>query len=365
MKRSIISLISILILATSCNGQTNSQKIRPEKPMESLLKGDTVSEMSENIMVIYQDKKNNYWFGSWLDGLYKYDGKIIIHFTTENGLPSNRIEEIKEDELGNVFINTGKGIIKYSENRFIPLKETIGNLGVWVLTPNDLWFKNVTNGQYFYRFDGAMLHKLKLPNIKMGEEWIKNHPDSPLSFYTVYCTYKDSKGNIWFGTSFAGVFRYNGKSFDWITESDVNEMHNGPANGVRSIIEDKDGYFWFNTEYKYNIYNNPSSSKSNKDNTSFYDRIKNIGCLDGKKDGDLNEYLSIVKDDKGNLWIANYLGGVWKVEDEKIKHYPIQVNHKNVPIFYLFKDNKGEIWLGTEKNGVFRFNGREFEKFKF
>jgi len=363
MKIMTLLLLTFNLFFSSCGETPKTNKEIQSTSVDSITICDTVSQLGNNIMVIYQDKKNNYWFGSWQDGLFKYDGNSIVHFSTEHGLPSNRVEEIKGDELGNVYINTSKGIIKYSENQFTALKETNGDLDSWGLTPNDLWFKNFTNGQCFYRYDGTVLHKLKMPKNTIGEEWIKNNPSSPLSPYSIYCTYKDSKGNIWFGTSLAGVFRYNGKSFDWIADSDVNEMHNGPANGVRAIIEDKDGYFWFNTEYKYNIYNKSSSTKSDKDNTTFYDRIKSIGCLDGKKDGDLNEYQSIIKDDKENLWIAIYLSGVWKVEGEKIKHYPIQVDSKNVPIFYLFKDNGGEIWLGTEQNGVFKFNGQAFEKF--
>lgn len=350
---------------TSCNGQTNSKTINSEKLISPTVAGDTVTELSNNIMVIHQDKKNNYWFGSWKDGLYKYDGKSIIHFTTKHGLPSNRIEEIKEDKQGNIYFNTSKGIIKYNNNNFEILQETIADVEKWGLSANDLWFIIFTDGQFVYRYDGTTLFKLKLPKNKVGEEWIKYNPQSPLSPYSVYCTYKDNKGNIWFGTALAGAFRYNGKSFDWIAESDVNEMHNGPANGVRSITEDKDGYFWFNTEYKYNINNNSSSTKGVTDTTLFYDRIKSIGCLDGKINGDLNEYQSIIKDDKDNLWIAIYLRGVYKVDGDKIKHYPIQIDGKNVPVFYLYKDNKGEIWLGTEENGVWKFNSKAFSRVFF
>ncbi|HAD33320.1 MAG TPA: hypothetical protein DCF44_02300 [Chitinophagaceae bacterium] len=363
MKIMTLLLLSSNLFFSSCDETLKTNKEIQSTTEDSITIGDTVSQLSNNIMVIYQDKKNIYWFGSWQDGLFKYDGKSIVRFTAKHGLPSNRVEEIKEDELGNVYINTSKGVIKYYKNQFSTLTETNEDIDQWDLTPNDLWFKNFTNGQYIYRYDGTVLHKLKMPKNTIGEEWIKNNPSSPLSPYSIYCTYKDSNGNIWFGTSLAGVFRYNGKSFDWIAESDVNEMHNGPANGVRAIIEDKDGYFWFNTEYKYNIYNKSSSTKSDKDSTTFYDRIKSIGCLDGKKDGDLNEYQSIIEDDKDNLWLAIYLSGVWKVEGEKIKHYPIQVDGKNVPVFYLYKDNKGEIWLGTEENGAFKFNGQVFEKF--
>lgn len=40
-------------------------------------------------MVIYPDRKSNYWFGSWENGLYNYDEKNLLHFTTKDGLPSN------------------------------------------------------------------------------------------------------------------------------------------------------------------------------------------------------------------------------------------------------------------------------------
>ncbi|MES1181449.1 MAG: two-component regulator propeller domain-containing protein [Flavobacterium sp.] len=97
-------------------------------------------------------------------------------------------------------------------------------------------------------------------------------------------------------------------------------------------------------------------------NQSFYKRIKSIGCLDGKKDGNLNEYLSVLKDDDNNLWIATYLHGVWKYDGNKIQHYPIQVNTINISIYCLYKDNNGSIWLGTDENGVFKFNGQTFTK---
>lgn len=359
MKLNIIIFISILTVLTSCNGQTNTQTHNSEKLNKLLPAGDTVKELSNNIMVIYQDKKNNYWFGSWKDGLFKYDGKAIIHFTEKDGLTANRIEEIKEDRQGNLYFNTTKGLYQYNGNSFLKLTETASSEDDWKLNTDDLWFKSIEYSGYIYRFDGNHLYKLKFPKTELGEDYIQKHPNNP-NPYAVYCIYKDSKQNIWFGTSTLGVCRYNGKSFDWISEQDVTEIHDGPANGVRSIAEDKNGDFWFNTEYRYGIYNKTSS---NSNNSPFYNRVKSIGCLDGKKDGDLNEFLSIIKDDKNNLWIAIYLNGVWKYDGEKISHYPIQINGKNIPIFCLFNDNNGDIWLGTHENGAFKFNGQTFSKF--
>ena len=70
-------------------------------------------------------------------------------------------------------------------------------------------------------------------------------------------------------------FRADGKSFDWITEEDVTEFRDEGANGVRSVAEDKNGEFWFNTEYSYDIYDSTLLSSN-----TFYKRNKSIGDLD-------------------------------------------------------------------------------------
>lgn len=362
MKLNIIIFISILTVLTSYNGQTNTQAINLEKQNEGQATGNTVKQLDNNIMVIYQDRKNNYWFASWNNGLYKYDGKTIIHFTTKHGLLDNRVEEIKEDKLGNIYFNTSKGLCQFNGNIFLKLTETISFDSDWKLNVDDLWFKSLEHSGYVYRLDGNNLHRLKFPKTVLGEDYIKKHPNYT-NPYAIYCIYKDIKKNIWFGTATLGVCRYNGKSFDWISEQDVTEIHDGPANGVRSIAEDKNGDFWFNTEYRYIVYNKKYSTKTNTYSAPFYDRVKSVGCLDGKKGGDLNEFLSIIKDDNNSLWIAIYLNGVWKYDGKKIDHYPIQVNGKNIPIYCLYKDNKGNIWLGTHENGAFKFNGQTFDKF--
>jgi hypothetical protein len=166
-------------------------------------------------------------------------------------------------------------------------------------------------------------------------------------------------GNIWFGTNPVGVCRYDGKSFEWITEEDVTEFRNEGANGVRSITEDKNGDFWFNTEYRYSVYDS-TTLKSNK----FYTRHKSIGGLDGKTESNLDEYLSTVIDNNSNLWFVTYRDGVWKYDGTKITHYIVQDNSKDITLFSIYKDNNGVLWLGTHENGAYKFNGKTFEKFK-
>ena len=345
MKLSILLFLSFLTLLTSCNGQTTKQKVK----IENIVKGDLVTELGKSIMVVYQDKKNVYWFGSWETGVYKYDGKELVNYTTKHGLLNNRIDEIKEDKLGNIYFvsaNATSAISKFDGKTFTTLKAVPSEN--WKLDSTDMWFKySYENTGKVYRYDGTTLYELQLPK-----------PPKLSNPFGVYSIYKDQKGNIWFGTNPVGVCRYDGKSFEWITEEDVTEFRSGGANGVRSIVEDKNGDFWFNTEFRYSVYDS-TTLISNK----FYARHKSIGGLDAKNDSNLDEYLSSVKDDHSNLWFVTYLDGVWKYDGMKITRYAVQDNSKDISLFSIYKDNNGDLWLGTHENGAYKFNGQTFERF--
>lgn len=344
IKLNRITFLFALILLTSCNGQIKKQKINTD----NIVKGNTVAELGKSIMVIHQDKNNDYWFGSWETGVYKYDGKKLTNYTTKHGLPNNRIDEINEDEFGNIYFTSchpNSTIVKFDGSTFTTLSPIASN--DWKLKSTDMWFKNTFGNEKVYRYDGTTLYELQLPK-----------PQNLPNPFEIYSIYKDKRGNIWFGTNPVGVCRYDGTSFDWITEDDVTEFRNEGANGVRSITEDKNGDFWFNTEYRYSVYDS-TTLESEK----FYTRHKSIGGLDGKKDSNLDEYLSTALDNNNDLWFVTYLDGVWKYDGTKVTHYPVRDNSKDISLFSIYKDNNGGLWLGTHQNGAYKFNGKTFEKF--
>lgn len=352
MKLIILLFLTILTSFTSCRGQNNSQ-VNSQTENVSIIditEVDTLKKLGNNIMLVYQDKKNNFWFGSWEDGLYKYDGKIILHFTTKDGLCQNKIVSIQEDKSGNLYFNTDFGISKFDGQAFTTLNIT-GN--DWKLRPGDLWFKGAQNSGVVYRYDGKNLHRLKFPETKAGEELLEQSSKLPFPFspYDVYTIYNDSKGNLWFGTTSLGVCRYNGKAFTWISEKDL-EFDVETAFGIRSIIEDNDGKFWFsNTLHRFTMLENGNYSKEN-----------GINSLDGNKDFDTEAIISMVKDNNV-LWMATYNQGVWRYDGKQVKHYPVKRNDKQITLFSIYKDNQGVLWLGTHETGIYKFNGQTFERF--
>jgi len=365
MKLNTIILFSILTILTSCNGQ-NASSISNSTRNEldsSIAIGDTVSELDKSIWVIFQDKNNNIWFGSDGQGVYRYDSKTILHFSTKDGLLNNRIRGIQEDNLGNVFISSLEGINKFDGEKFTTLPVIESN--EWKLDSNDLWFSILgKTGEYGpYRYDGKSLHHLKFPKHYMEDEYYRDSPNLSWSPYEVYTIYKDSKGNIWLGTSNFGICRFDGKSLSWMYEEHLSLIEGGGSFGIRSIIEDKDGKFWFcNTSYRYNILP-PSLTEKDKILIN-YKREKGIDNLKAPEGKDMIYFMSVIEDNKGDLWMVTYEQGVWRYDGKSITHYSVKDGSKDITLFSIYKDKQGDIWLGTHEAGAYKFNGKTFEKFK-
>ena len=87
-----------------------------------------------------------------------FDGKQKNHFTTVQGLPSNLVDEIREDKSGRLYFNTSEGVCRLEGTQFIliPEKESED----WQLSQDDLWFKAPKYGASVYRYDGNELLRL-------------------------------------------------------------------------------------------------------------------------------------------------------------------------------------------------------------
>ena len=66
------------------------------------------------IISLYEDCHNRLWAGSYLSGVFlvNKNSGFIKHFTERDGLPSNDIEGITEDKIGNIWFSTSHGLSK-------------------------------------------------------------------------------------------------------------------------------------------------------------------------------------------------------------------------------------------------------------
>lgn len=164
--------------------------------------------------------------------------------------------------------------------------------------------------------------------------------------------FQDSKGNYWFGTNGAGVFRYDSKTLTQFTVKD------GLAdNQVIHIQEDVEGTLWFGSG---------TFGITKFDGTKFTPQTNKVNITNGTK----SEWISKDTD----LWF--YGGnGVFRYSNPSLDYLPFapssSTSQNNSPfslsrygVYCLLKDRNGNIWFGTQAEGVCKYDGISLTWFK-
>lgn len=322
----------------------------PNEIKAPVARGETVTGLGKSAMYVFQARNQDYWFGSNDRGVYRSDGKALVNFTTKDGLVSNQIRGVQEDKSGNIYFTTYEGISRFDGRAFTTLSVPSDSAPTdWKKLPDDLWFVGPPDAGVVYRYDGKSLHRLRFPTTKLGDEHFAKFPRSKFpnavyNPYDVYCILKDSRGNLWFGTSNVGVCRYDGKSFDWLTD----RLLTGAP--VRSIFEDKQRNYWF--------------SYSGEHSLDDFRPVNDFGKFQDRREGTIVEGMSIMKDEKGKLWTAAFRAGAYQYDGKHKVSHPIREGETTIEVFAVYKDNQGVLWLGTHNGGAYRYNGKRFEKFR-
>ena len=76
---------------------------------------------SSTVLTIYQSRNKEIWIGTGGEGLFKYDNKIdgFNRFSIDQGLPSNTIVSIIEDNEGFIWMGTRNGVSKFHPDKNI------------------------------------------------------------------------------------------------------------------------------------------------------------------------------------------------------------------------------------------------------
>lgn len=104
---------------------------------------------NDYIFAIHEDRNGILWLGTWGGGLNKFDPRqeTFKDYTTRNGLPSDAIYGILEDEEGNLWVSTNNGLAKFN-----PVKETFKNFDI----ADGLQGREFNGGSYFQSGSGEM-----------------------------------------------------------------------------------------------------------------------------------------------------------------------------------------------------------------
>lgn len=237
---------------------------------------------SGRFLALLENRKENFWFGTYASGAYYYDGDSLQHFTAKDGLVSDQVNTLYEDKAGNAWFGGRGGVSRYDGKSFLNFK-TEGDLDVMSIFEDKTgkyWFG--TRGNTF-AYDGKTF---------AVSTWNGN------SFTDVWSIIEDRKGNTWIGSA-TGLWCYDGSTFRHFTD-----------NPVRYIYEDKKGNIWTttaNSNGKLAISRYDEKSLSNKKS-----RATEIAQS-------LNLF-EIVEVNDGSIWFGAF-DGVYRYDGKTIKDF--------------------------------------------
>lgn len=166
---------------------------------------------------------------------------------------------------------------------------------------------------------------------------------------------QDKAGNLWFGTTGEGVYKYDGKSFTQFTAT--NGLN---SNLVHCILEDKDGRIWLGTAAGVSLYDGKTFSRI---------QIPLPKNIPPNKYLNRHNVFSIMQDKSGKLWFAT-IDGVFIYDGKTFSHFKVNEGERgfmssNNNVEYILEDKAGNIWFGGRGNkGVFRYDGQSISNLK-
>lgn len=298
--------------------------------------------LTENsVLSMYQDKQGFMWFGTF-SGLNRFDGYKFKTYKalagTLNGLRSDKIEYITEDNYGFIWIRTNEGVIYRLDKRndkFQAVPQSIkpfekfsaevktirkmSNGNLWLITTNAGCFRVEINPQDFSIRCKHFSEKNKL-----------------LSSNSVNNILEDSQHNVWMLTK-AGASMINNKGL-------VKHFFNGKGNTLTFFklinIDNKEDALTASQGklLKYNKQNNSFTTIQLPTSSNLRDIIPMQN----------NQYLIVSEWD--GFFIYNY-------RNNQFRHF----NSKNSPYLKAKKlsgyvDRYNEVWINSENEGILHFD---------
>lgn len=297
---------------------------------------------------ITEDSQGNIWFSTY-GGVSRYNGVIFENFTIVNGLPANHINKIVEDKRGNIWITSIGGLSRYKpneieadSNQFINYDEKSGFTGKYA----GYIFEDSNGNIWISGRKGVFKYK---PDIDLqGGVPISDYSELiGLEDETVSCIAEDRDGFIWFGTS-KGVIRFDPKHEKTNEASCVTyTISDGLiSNSISSILVDRAGNIWLGSE--------EGVSEFNKKESRFINYTTQQGLAS-------NNIVCMIEDNAGSLWFGTKGNGLSRFDGKSTIEYTSRQGLPGKAVFSLAEDKKGNIWIGAENGGLTKFTKNQHD----
>lgn len=350
-------------------GVHNNGLIKYDNNVLAIYNGNSVPHMGDEIVDIKFDNQGAMWLAADYNGMLKYDGLNWISWHS-SGFPTLKNENIRKitfDPLGNTWLSSRTGVLKFNGTLFTAYKDPnlLGPRTADIIVDNNgnKWVGIEELG--LYRFNDTTFL-----NYNIG--------DTPLPISNAICMAEDKNGKKWFATnsSLYGISSFDGS--DWERYHSKNSAY--PSNHCWAIAIDKDanvytasndGLYKFDGMVWSRLFKNlgaGSTVKFDKKGNLWAITDSGIVKFDGinwqtLKYGNLDQHKNIAFDKSGNAWFTSYSKGVFKYNGNTFTNY--STTNSGIisnAMTTICVDSADNIWVGGE-NGLSEFNGKNWKNY--
>ncbi len=282
---------------------------------------------ANQIWAIAEDEQGNMWFGSFGEGLYKYDGKHFERFTRKNGLADDRIRALCYSPTLHCLVAGGyDGITTITGGKF---KSSVGDKAL-----GKIYFGCVTSltdaGNFIYittynHFSPIRYYPDQNKYISLHDSGVYYPSHSFSSFLT-------AKGDTVFSLTKNGVWIYKEHGI----------IKNDTLGQIFGITENKRGDLWLASWSVPGM--NFKGGVIKYDGQTFRNYKDNFGITD-------REIWTVYCDKEQDiLWVGTLNEGLFMVPSSAIKIFPVsQFNPGMGKINDLYMASNDELWISGNR----------------
>ena len=266
------------------------------------------------------------------------------HYNIENGVSSNNISTLFQDQKGYIWIGTENGLNRFDGNQFTlyqknnPLYSNFHANSINTIcetTDKELWL-GTDNGVFIYN----QVKDTFTPFVKQT---------SDKTSITSWITHiiQDKAGNIWIATHKQGIFLFNTQT-DKLTQFEIPQNDNI----VTRILNDEQNNIWLSGPYQL--------CKLNKVNNTF-----ETYAIEEKTESIYS--MALWEDSSNHIWIGTWDKGLWKLDPrtKQVEKYLTGEEGKGILHIHSILEYSPELLLIGSDDGLTIFNPVTQESFLY